>query len=64
MQSKKSSNVSWNIVIDDQKCQHFCLSYSQCPGWKIKPIGFEKVATYSMVNIIIRMIQVTVVGIR
>lgn len=44
MQSKKSSSVPWSIAIDEQKWQNFCLSCSECPGWEIKPIGFEKVA--------------------
>ena len=43
MQSKKSNNVSWTIAIDDQERQNFCLSCGGCPGWKIEPIGTEKV---------------------
>ena len=43
MLSSKSSNVPWTIPIDDQKSLNFCLSCAGCPGWKIKPIGSEKV---------------------
>ena len=47
MLSKKSNNVPWTIEdVDDQKCQNFCLSCGGCPGWKIEPIGLEKVHTY------------------
>ena len=44
MLSKKSSIVPWNIAIDKQICQNFYLSYVNCPGWKIKTIGTEKVS--------------------
>ena len=43
MLSTKSSNVPWTVAIDNQKCQNFCISCGDCPGWKIKPIGLEKV---------------------
>ena len=35
--------VRWTITVDDKKCQKFCLAYKNCPGWKIKPIGLQKV---------------------
>ena len=42
--SKKSYTELWTVAIDSEKCQNFCLSYSDCPGWEIEPIGMtEKV---------------------
>ena len=43
MLSLKSIIVSWTFPIDDQKSQNFCLSWVDCPGWKIEPFGSEKV---------------------
>ena len=43
MLSDKSRRVPWTIAIDNQKRQNFCISYDDCPGWKVKPIGSKKV---------------------
>ena len=53
MLSSKSSNVPWPIAIDDQKCQNFCLLCNSCPGWKIEPIGSEKVCMYVAMSILV-----------
>jgi len=39
MLSVKSHIEPWTIPIDSEKRQNFCLSYSDCPGWEIEPIG-------------------------
>ena len=49
MLSDKSRHVLWTVAIDNQKCQNFRILYEDdCPGWKIKPIGLERVYIHTM----------------